>query len=138
SRGPVMARERALSYNREMRWVLLPYLRRWTVIAATLFAGIAPAETLAVQTALSLLPAAALAVCLSVALVVTSCTAVIYFFLGKPDYSRFTARFTAFPAVPAPPAAETAGRARRYRPRRAGDRALRGSRARGRGARFSE
>ena len=85
SRGPDGARERALSYNRAMRWVLLPYLRRWVLIAATLFAGIAPAETLAVQTTLSLIPAAALAVGCTVALVVTGCTAVIYVFLGQHD-----------------------------------------------------
>src|SRR5262245_50818174 len=61
SRGPAPARARAHSYNRAMRWMLLPYLRRWTVIATTFFAGIAPAETLHVQTTLSLVPAAALA-----------------------------------------------------------------------------
>ena len=47
SRGPAAARRRALAYNRAMRWMLVPYLRRWTAIAVALLAGIAPAEALA-------------------------------------------------------------------------------------------
>src|SRR5687768_4973134 len=42
-------RERALSYNRDLRWILLHYLRRWSCIAATLFLAIAPTESLAAQ-----------------------------------------------------------------------------------------
>jgi hypothetical protein len=34
SRGTAMVRERNLSYNRGMRWLLVPYLRRWLLIAA--------------------------------------------------------------------------------------------------------
>jgi hypothetical protein len=85
SRGPALARHRALSYNRAMRWMLLPYLRRWIVIGAALFAGIAPAETLHAQATLSLLPAAALAVGCSVAVVVIGITVIIYLFLGRRD-----------------------------------------------------
>ena len=29
SSGPAPARARALSYNRAMRWMLVPYIRRW-------------------------------------------------------------------------------------------------------------
>jgi hypothetical protein len=79
TRGPESARRYALTYNRRMRWMLVPYIRRWTTIAATFFFGIAPAE------AVSLYPAAALAVGCSISLVVTGCTAVAYFFLGAPD-----------------------------------------------------
>jgi hypothetical protein len=83
--GPAPARRRARSYNRAMRWMLVPYLRRWSVIAAAFFAGIAPAEALHAGTSLSLVPAAALAVGCSIAVVVIGCTALIYFFLGSHD-----------------------------------------------------
>ena len=33
ARGPARMREHALSYNRAMRWMLLPYVRRWFMIA---------------------------------------------------------------------------------------------------------
>ena len=79
SRGPASVRERALDYNRRMRWMLLPYIRRWVFIAATSFLGIAPVE------AMSLILAAALAVGCSFSLIVTSVTAAAYFLLGAPD-----------------------------------------------------
>src|SRR6185436_18499728 len=56
SRGTAQARSRALDYNRRMRWMLIPYLKRWSMICASFFVGIEPAE------AVSLVPAAALAV----------------------------------------------------------------------------
>lgn len=79
--GPPGAQEQALSYNRAMRWMLLSYIRRWVVIAATLFLGVAPAEALAAETSLFIVPAAALAIggCLAVA--VTVCTGTAYFLL---------------------------------------------------------
>src|SRR6267143_4629362 len=61
SKGPARVRERALSYNRAMRWVLLPYIRRWLAIAASLFLSIAPIEALAAQAAFFAIPAAAIA-----------------------------------------------------------------------------
>jgi hypothetical protein len=73
-------RERALSYNRAMRWILLSYLRRWLLIAASLFLAIAPAEALAADA--TIVPAAAIAVGFCVALVVLACTAAAYFLLG--------------------------------------------------------
>src|ERR1051325_9228457 len=68
SRGTAMVRERNLSYNRGMRWVLVPYLRRWLLIAAGLFLAIAPAEGMAAQASLVLVPAAlAVGFCLAAA-----------------------------------------------------------------------
>src|SRR5258708_12213292 len=61
SRGPAPARERALSYNRAMRWMLVPYIRRWIMIAASLFLAIAPAEPLAPEAQISIIPAAPIA-----------------------------------------------------------------------------
>ena len=83
SRGPSAARERALSYNRAMRWMLMPYLRRWLLIAGTLFVGIAPAEALAAQAQASLvIVPAAVAVGFCIAVTVALCIAVAYLLLG--------------------------------------------------------
>jgi hypothetical protein len=79
TRGPARERERALSYNRRMRWMLLTYLQRWTVIAGVFFLGIAPAE------AASPIPAAAFAVGCSISLIVIGCTALAYVLLGARD-----------------------------------------------------
>lgn len=81
SRGTAVVRERALSYNRAMRWMLVPYLKRWIAIAATLFLGIAPAEALAAQASLVVVPAA-LAVGFCIAVTVAFCTAIAYLLLG--------------------------------------------------------
>ena len=77
SHGSTYRRQQALAYNCSIRWILLAYLRRWGLIAATLFVGIAPAE------AISHLPAAAVAVACTIALLVTGCTAVSYVLLGN-------------------------------------------------------
>src|SRR5438105_3006159 len=61
SSGPPPARERALSYNRAMRWILVSYIRRWVMIASSLFLAIAPTEALAAQAKFFLIPAAAFA-----------------------------------------------------------------------------
>ena len=79
SRGTALAQSLALAYNRRMRWMLLPYLRRWTMIGASFFIGIFPAE------AVSLLTAAALAIGCSISVVVIGVTAVAYLLLGPPD-----------------------------------------------------
>jgi len=81
SSGPASVRERALSYNRAMRWLLVAYLRRWLLIAGTLFVGIAPAEALAAEAALVLVPAA-VAVGFCIAVTVAFSIAVAYFLLG--------------------------------------------------------
>jgi hypothetical protein len=65
-----------------MRWMLVPYMKRWTAIAAALFAGIAPAEALAAGGVLALVPAAALAVGFCIALTVTLCIGAAYLLLG--------------------------------------------------------
>ncbi|HEY1286977.1 MAG TPA: hypothetical protein VGF58_01525 [Burkholderiales bacterium] len=81
SRGTAMVRERNLSYNRGMRWVLVPYLRRWLLIAAGLFLTIAPAEAMAAQASLVIVPAA-LAVAFCIAATVAFCIATAYLLLG--------------------------------------------------------
>jgi hypothetical protein len=80
SSGTAVVRERNLSYNRTMRWLLVPYLRRWLFIAATLFLGIAPAEAMAAQS-LVIVPAA-LAVGFCIAATIAFCIATAYLLLG--------------------------------------------------------
>jgi hypothetical protein len=82
ARGPAAMRERALSYNRAMRWMLLPYVRRWVLIALTSFAGIAPAEALAAESSFFMIPAAASAVSSCIAATVVVCTLAAYVLLG--------------------------------------------------------
>jgi hypothetical protein len=83
SRGPAWMREKALAYNRAMRWMLLPYIRRWMVIAAVLFLGVAPADALAAERSLLVvLPAAASAVGFCIAVTVALFTLAVYFLLG--------------------------------------------------------
>lgn len=83
SRGPLGAREGALSYNRAMRWMLVPYIRRWIVIAASLALLISPAEAAAAQQAAFAIPMAALAVACCIALTVSAVTAAVYLLLGR-------------------------------------------------------
>lgn len=83
SSGPKPARERALSYNRAMRWVLVPYLRRWVFIALSLFLCIAPAEALAAQQAAFVITAAASAVGCCIAVAVCAVIAAVYLLLGS-------------------------------------------------------
>ncbi len=82
ARGPEGMREHALSYNRAMRWMLLPYVRRWVMIAAISFAGTAPAEALAAESSLFVIPAAASAVSACIAVTVVVCTLTAYLLLG--------------------------------------------------------
>ena len=82
SKGPPRVRERALSYNRAMRWVLLPYIRRWLAIAAALFLAIAPIEALAAQAAFFIIPATAIAVAFCLAITVSALTVAVYLLLG--------------------------------------------------------
>lgn len=84
SRGSAAVRRRALAYNRAMRWMLVPYLKRWVTIGAASLAGIAPAEAMASESTLSLVPAAAFAVGFCVAAGVTACIAAAYLLLGAP------------------------------------------------------
>lgn len=82
SRGSRFARECALSYNRAMRWILIPYIRRWVLIAMVLFLGITPAEAMAAHGPAFLIPAAAFAVGTCVALTVAAVMVAVYFLLG--------------------------------------------------------
>ena len=85
SRGSAAVRRSALAYNRRMRHLLLPYIRRWMINAVALVLAIFPAEALHAQTALSLVPAAAFAVAGSIAVTVIACIAVGYFLLGVAE-----------------------------------------------------
>jgi hypothetical protein len=85
SRGNIYAQRVALSYNRAMRWMLLRYLRRWILIAATLSVSIAPAEALAAQGSVFVIPAAASAVGCCIAVTVIVCTITTYVLLGRRD-----------------------------------------------------
>lgn len=87
SLGPAPARDRALSYNRAMRWMLLPYIRRWILIAASLFLLITPAEAAAAQQAVFAIPMAALAVGCCIAITVTACTVAVYLLLGRKTFA---------------------------------------------------
>jgi hypothetical protein len=83
SNGPAWMRERALAYNRAMRWMLLPYIRRWAVIAVVLLLAIAPAEALAAERSLAVvLPAAAAAVGFCIAFTVAVVSLAVYLLLG--------------------------------------------------------
>jgi hypothetical protein len=82
ARGPAWMRERALAYNRAMRWVLLTYIRRYVLMAGVLFLGIAPAEALAAEASILIIPAAAAAVGCCIALSVAACAWAGYVLLG--------------------------------------------------------
>jgi hypothetical protein len=83
SRGPQRMRERALSYNRAMRWMLVPYIRRWLAIAASLALLISPAEAAAAQQSVFAIPMAALAVACCIAVTVAAVTVAVYLLLGR-------------------------------------------------------
>ena len=83
SSGPRPARERALSYNRAMRWVLVLYLRRWILIALSLFLCITPAEALAAQQSAFVITAAASAVGCCIAVAVSAVIGAVYLLLGS-------------------------------------------------------
>ena len=82
SRGSRFARECALSYNRAVRWVLIPYIRRWIFIALVLFLAITPAEAMAAHGPAFIIPAAAFAVGTCIAVTVAAVMAAVYFLLG--------------------------------------------------------
>ena len=83
SRGPTPVRASALSYNRTMRWMLVPYIRRWAFIAASLALLISPAEAAAAQQALFAIPMAAIAVGCCIAATVAAVTVTVYLLLGR-------------------------------------------------------
>lgn len=83
SAGPRSVRERALSYNRAMRWILVTYLRRWTLIALSLFLCIAPAEALAAKESAFVIAAASSAVGCCIAIAVCAVIGAVYLLLGS-------------------------------------------------------
>ena len=83
SSGPARMRERALSYNRAMRWMLVPYIRRWLAIAAAFALLIAPAQAAAAQQAAFAIPMAAVAVGCCIAITVAAVTVTVYLLLGR-------------------------------------------------------
>jgi len=87
SHGPERVRERALSYNRAMRWILVPYIRRWLAIAASFALLIAPAEAAAAQQAAFAIPMAAVAVGCCIAITVAAVTVTVYLLLGRKTSS---------------------------------------------------
>lgn len=87
SRGPAKAREKALSYNRAMRWMLVPYMRRWAMIAGALALMISPAEAAAAQQGMLFIPTAALAVGCCIAMTVAALTVAVYLLLGSRQHS---------------------------------------------------
>lgn len=82
SRGSRLARECALSYNRAMRWILIPYIRRWILLAMVLFLAITPAEAMAAHGPAFLIPAAAFAVGTCIAATGAAVMVAVYFLLG--------------------------------------------------------
>jgi len=83
SHGPARAREHALSYNRAMRWMLVPYIQRWLAIAASFALLLAPAEAAAAQQAAYAIPMAAVAVGCCIAITVAAVTVTVYLLLGR-------------------------------------------------------
>ena len=81
--GSTRTREGALSYNRAMRWMLLPYIRRWILIAGGCAGLISPAEAAAAQQAAFAIPMAAFAVGCCIALTVVAVTLAVYLLLGR-------------------------------------------------------
>lgn len=83
SLGPDWRRERAMHHNRAQRPILLTYIRRWLLIAACSFLGIASAEVLAARLPLFIIPVAGFGITCSIAMAVTACAAAAYFMLGS-------------------------------------------------------
>lgn len=85
TRGTDLARRSARSYNRSLRWVLLPYMQRWLLIAVLLYGGVMPAERYTAALPLLKISAAACAVGSCVALAVMVWTAVAYVLLAARE-----------------------------------------------------
>jgi hypothetical protein len=82
SRGAPRDRASARAYNRAQRFLLLAYVRRWMLIAAIFFVSIAPAEALAVQVPLLMIPAAGCGIAFSIAVAIAALAAGAYLLLG--------------------------------------------------------
>jgi hypothetical protein len=82
SSGTALVRQSALSYNRARRWMLLPYIQRWLVIAGGSLVGIAPAEAFAAEAPPLIVVAAGLGITFSIAITVIACAVASYLLLG--------------------------------------------------------
>jgi hypothetical protein len=82
SLGPTWRRERALSYNRARRSMLLTYIRRWLTIAGGSFLGITSSEALAAHAPVFIIPAAGFGIGCSIAVTVAACAFAAYVLLG--------------------------------------------------------
>ena len=82
SLGPAWRRERALSYNRERRFMLLTYIRRWLTIAGSSLLGIASSEALAAYAPVFIIPAAGFGIGCSIAITIAACASAAYLLLG--------------------------------------------------------
>jgi hypothetical protein len=80
--GNAWVRDAALRYNRDQRAMLLTYIRRWLLIAAASYLGIASSETLAGHVPLFIIPAAGFGIGCSVAIVFSMWMSAIYVLLG--------------------------------------------------------
>lgn len=81
SLGPAWRRQHALSFNRARRGILLTYIRRWLLIAAVSFLGIACNDAYA---PFVVIPAAGFGIGCSIAIVVAVCAGATYLLLGPP------------------------------------------------------
>jgi len=75
-------RSHALAYNCARRSILLTYIRRWLVIAAGSFLGIAFAEALVAHVPLFIIPAAGFGIGCSIATVVAAWMGAAYLLLS--------------------------------------------------------
>jgi hypothetical protein len=79
--GNAWSREHARSYNLARRSILLTYIRRWLVMAAGSYFGIASAETLSAHVPLFIIPAAGFGIGCSISVAVAAWSAAAYLML---------------------------------------------------------
>ena len=83
SAGSFWVQYQALLSNRQMRWLLIPYLRRWIGIGIVSIAAIYPISAPAMGESFMFLPVVGLGLLFSVAVCVVMIISVAYVFLGK-------------------------------------------------------
>jgi hypothetical protein len=88
STGTDWNRQHARSYNCAQRSILLTYIRRWLLIAAGSFLGIASAEALAAHVPLFIIPAAGFGISCSVAAAIAAWASAAYVLLGTQATRR--------------------------------------------------
>lgn len=88
SSGTDWSRAHARSYNSARRGILLPYIRRWLLIAVGSLLGIASAEALAAHLPIFIIPAAGFGIGCSVAVAVAASASAAYVMLGTQARPR--------------------------------------------------